>query len=85
MALYGLTYKVAPFGSHKDSGCAVIGIFQIEVSGLLIYLTYKAAPFGLTKIVSGLLMKILIVSFRWQYGLTYKAVPFGLTNIVSGL
>ena len=85
MALYGLTYKVAPFGSHKDSGCAVIGIFQIEVSGLLIYLTYKAAPFGLTKIVSGLLMKILVVSFRWHYGLTYKAVPFGLTNIVSGL
>ena len=55
------------------------------MSGLLIYLTYKATPFGLTKIVIGLLMKILVVSFRWQYGLTYKAVPFGLTNIVSGL
>ena len=82
-----MTYKAAPFGSDKDSGCAVIGIIQIEVSGLLllIYLTYKATPFGLTKIVSGLLMKILIVSFRWQHGLTYKAVPFGLTNIVSGL
>ena len=80
-----MTYNTAPFESHKDSGCAVIGIIQIDVSALIIYLTYKATPFGLTKIVSGLLMKILVVSFRWHYGLTYKAVPFGLTNIVSGL
>ena len=41
----------------------------IEVSRLLIYLNDKAAPFGLTKIVSGVLMEFLILSFKWQHGL----------------